>query len=31
MLDDGSDWEGYLEDFYEVYDPWERYLEEEVA
>lgn len=28
LLDDGSDVEGYLEDFYESYDPWERYNEE---
>ena len=25
MFDDGSDIEGYLADFYEEYDPWERY------
>lgn len=28
MLDDGSDFEGFLEDFYEPYDPWERYQED---
>lgn len=27
MMDDGSDWEGYLEEFWEEYDPWERYGE----
>lgn len=27
MFDDGSDAEGYLADFYEQHDPWERYEE----
>lgn len=28
MFDDGSDVEGYLQEFYEAYDPWARYNEE---
>lgn len=29
MMDDGSDWEGYVADLYEVIDPLQRYEEEE--
>jgi hypothetical protein len=31
MFDDGSDYEAYLEEFYEVHDPMERYAPEEEA
>jgi hypothetical protein len=29
MFDDGSDVEGFLQDFWEEHDPWQRYATEE--
>jgi hypothetical protein len=31
MIDDGSDFEGFLTDLYEEYNPWARYEEEDAA